>query len=527
MSKKELFFDLSDKGYSEIYGIKRRKSQKIVKSDIEKLDNDTQKGKTNFFSYSSKGRKSTVLPTKIKGPLDLKINDENPEIIIEKPEFKRFNKIELIPRGFSLEINEQTNFSDKSMLEKQYKVNDLSTYQKKYYDNNEPRNFDLSLIKPESKEKVSFIYIRNKKIKEKENNNDNTIKNKNEKINSRKSFINLVVDYSKIINSSKIKEEPKALDDFLKLKREKINNNNEVNKKNKNKNNEEELSLSLSSIKEIEASTNVSHALNHDKKTNKKHQRHKSQVCNYNDIISKITQLEKRNTLNQTLNKVVNVFQFLEGNKEKNNDKYFLIKKKNNKLSVEKKQKFKDNNIKKILYNSISDNIALDRLDKARIKLNQKNNNNLIKSQINEILKKLVSNNKNNNGKKLKEIKKINRANEILPQLLLIKQKINILLMNNENNEINQSFDNINENTIKKSVSSIYVLECLGIDPKFLFDINEKIENIEFINDIGENIELNESLNKFKYLKYYFQNIKKANMFLEILIDNINKHQLN
>jgi len=104
----------------------------------------------------------------------------------------------------------------------------------------------------------------------------------------------------------------------------------------------------LSSIKEIEASTNVSHALNQDKKTNKKHQRHKSQVCNYNDIISKITQLEKRNTLNQTLNKVVNVFQFLEGNKEKNNDKYFLIKKKNNKLSVEKKEKLKYNNIKKI-----------------------------------------------------------------------------------------------------------------------------------------------------------------------------------
>ena len=534
MSKKELFFDLSDKGYCEIYSIKRRKSQKIVKSDIEKLDNDTQKGKTNFFSYSSKGRKSTVLPSRVKGSLDLKINDENPETIVEKPEFKRFNKIELIPRGFSLEINEKTDFSDKNMLEKQYKINDLSTYQKKYYDNNEPRNFDLSLIKPECVEKIYFIYSENKKNKEKENkdnneknNKDNTIKSTNEKINSRKSFINLVVDYSKIINSSKIKEEPKVLDDFLKLKKEKINNYNEVNKKNKNKNNEEELSLSLSSIKEIEASTNVSHALNQDKKTNKKHQRHKSQVCNYSDIISKITQLEKRNTLNQTLNKVVNVFQFLEGNKEKNNDKYFLIKKKNNKLSVEKKQKFKDNNIKKILYNSISDNIALDRLDKARIKLNQKNNNNLIKSQINEILKKLVSNNKNNNGKKLKEIKKINRENEILPQLLLIKQKINILLMNNENNEINESLDNINENAIKKSVSSIYVLECLGIDPKFLFDNNEKVENIEFINDIGENIELNESLNKFKYLKYYFQNIKKANMFLEILIDNINKHQLN
>ena len=211
MSKKELFFDLSDKGYCEIYSIKRRKSQKIVKSDIEKLDNDTQKGKTNFFSYSSKGRKSTVLPTRIKGSLDLKINYENPETIIEKPEFKRFNKIELIPRGFSLEINEKTDFSDKNMLEKQYKINDLSTYQKKYYDNNEPRNFDLSLIKPECVEKIYFIYSENKKNKEKENKNNNEennkdkiIKSTNEKINSRKSFINLVVDYSKIINSSLI-----------------------------------------------------------------------------------------------------------------------------------------------------------------------------------------------------------------------------------------------------------------------------------------------------------------------------------
>ena len=554
MSKKELLFYNSEKRYSEIYSMRKRYSKMNGKNifvdnlediDIKKsnnLDNPQNfQRKNDIFSSYSKGRKSTALPTRIKVTFDFKISKKNSDIIMEKPEFKRFSKKELIPRGFAIQIKERIIFLEKRMLENLYTINDLTDYQKKYYDNNEPRNFDLSTIKPESIKKLSFNYIGKNQNKHKQNNKDNNnknnnkdnniLKNKSEKNNQKKSFKNLVVDYSKIINSSKIKEEPKELDDFLKLKkRKKINIDDKENNENTDKNDENkklELSLSLISLKDGEVSTNFSHALNQDKNTNKKHIRQKSEGCNYNDLLSKIAEFENGNNKNPSLNKVVNAFRLFETKKENNNDKYFLIKKKNNKLSVEKKNRYKKYNYKKVLYNSIPDNMALDRLDKAKIKLNQENNNNLIKNQINEILEKLVNEKSNNNKKikNLKEIKKIDKAVEIIPQLLLIKQKINILLMSNENFEINGSSDNMDENAIKKSVSTIYILECLGIDPKILFDDNE-IENIEFINDVSENIQLNGALNKFRYLKYYFQNIKKANIFLEILIDNINKLQL-
>ena len=98
--------------------------------------------------------------------------------------------------------------------------------------------------------------------------------------------------------------------------------------------------------------------------------------------------------------------------------------------------------------------------------------------------------------------------------------------MNNENLNDNDNI-NLDENIVKKSVSSIYFLESIGLDPKILFKDKEKIENIKFIIDVSENIQLNGVYNKKKYLKKYFQNINKANIFLEILIDNINKILLN
>jgi Dullard-like phosphatase family protein len=115
-------------------------------------------------------------------------------------------------------------------------------------------------------------------------------------------------------------------------------------------------------------------------------------------------------------------------------------------------------------------------------------------------------------------------------------EKLNFNINNNNNNFNNELVnykdyynDNINldENIVKKSVSSIYFLESIGLDPKILFKDKEKIENIKFIIDVSENIQLNGVYNKKKYLKKYFQNINKANIFLEILIDNINKILLN
>ena len=119
------------------------------------------------------------------------------------------------------------------MLKEQYQLNHLSDYQKKFYENNEPRTFDMSSFKPESIKAVSFNIIGSKN-----NNNKDKVSNKNNNVNNnkdliinkekeneqkkekenKKAFTNLVVDYSKIINSSKINKKPKELNDFLTLK---------------------------------------------------------------------------------------------------------------------------------------------------------------------------------------------------------------------------------------------------------------------------------------------------------------------
>ena len=56
-----------------------------------------------------------------------------------------------------------------------------------------------------------------------------------------------------------------------------------------------------------------------------------------------------------------------------------------------------------------------------------------------------------------------------------------------------------------------------------ILDCNNNLDE----NDINPNIQLKGIDDKKKYLKYYFENINKANLFLEILIDNINKQHSN
>ena len=60
--------------------------------------------------------------------------------------------------------------------------------------------------------------------------------------------------------------------------------------------------------------------------------------------------------------------------------------------------------------------------NKAKNKLNQNNNNKIIKNQIFEILDKIIiDNSKIEKKKHFGEMKKIKKAIEIMPQLLLIK----------------------------------------------------------------------------------------------------------
>ena len=221
-------------------------------------------------------------------------------------------------------------------------------------------------------------------------------------------------------------------------------------------------------------------------------------------------------------------------NKDKNN-KYILVKTNDNKISLEKQNKFKSG-IKKVLSENISDNMTLKKLDNAKYKLNQVNNNNKIKRQILDMLDNLVIDKNNNYNKNSKNDKinnlydrqKLIRAFEIMPQLSLIKQKINILQNNDYLSETNNKDSlNICEKDIKHYASSIYFLECIGLEPIILFKEKNKIENKKFINDIGEDIQLITVNNKKKYIKYYCQNLKKTNLLLEILINSISNIQDN
>lgn len=177
--------------------------------------------------------------------------------------------------------------------------------------------------------------------------------------------------------------------------------------------------------------------------------------------------------------------------------------------------------------------MTLKKLDNAKFRLNQANNNKIIKRQILDMLDKLIidrkiKNKTNLNSEKINNLydkQKLIRAFQIKPQLSLIHQKINILLQNSDNSSEISNKDHLNEKVIRQSVSSIYFLDCIGLEPIILFHKQNKIENKKLINDIEENIELSGKINKKKYIKYYFQNLNKANLFFEILINTINHLQ--
>ena len=534
------------------------------------LNNPSFKRKRDFFSFYSKYKGSTKSSS--GNPGHLKKKNLGTDVIIEKPEYKRFSAVEIIPRGFGItKVKERIQFFEKGMLEKQYKINDLSDYNKKYYDNNEPRGFDMSSIKVENIKSSSFNFVAIKekddnkdnnisKIKDNNvdnninnnlsNNKDNNISNninenkdngvddniinteKKRKNESRKSCKNFVVDYSKIINSSKINKTQKELDIFLNAKKKEKskcpkNNINTYKQDPKPKEKDkEELSKPLYSNKKNENSTNFSPTKISDKLNSKiKHNQQKKITRCYNDILSKIPDKDKINDKFPGSYKVIKVLSLEKKRKEVKNGKYILIKK-NNKINIEKKQKFKS--VKNILYdNNISDNMDLDRLDRAKFKLCHANNDKIIKNQIFEIIDKLVFD--SNNIKENNKNKKSDRTIEIMPQLLLIKQKLKLLLMNKQNGNILDCNNNLDENDIKIALSSKYFLKCIGLETNIFFDTNKKdqINNQKYINDINQNIQLKGIDDKKKYLKYYFENINKANLFLEILIDNINKQHSN
>ena len=485
------------------------------------------KRKRDFFSFYSKKRNSEIIPQKTAfNRIILRLGSQ---VIEQKPEFKRFSKFELKPRGFGVsKMKERIEFFEKKNLEEKYKTLNLTQYQKTYYDNNELRSFDKNLFKIEN---IQCISVSDNKVNHRKisyniseqhfsYDGDNKNKKDEKKQTDNKLNLNLIVDYSKILNSSKITKKEKELDLFM-LK-------DKDNEKKSNKNNEEnddsdDSSDSLSSSKG-EVSTNLSHGMGIEKPISK-HNRQKSEMCYYKDILDKISPLV--NNSNIVINKEdTNIYKSKGSSK---NNRYILVKKNDNTISLEKQSKFK-NGIKKVLAENISDNMTLNKLDNAKYRLNQANNNKNNKRQILEMLELLAfdKNNKSvNNQEKINNLydrKKLIRAFEILPQLSIINQKIKTYLQNINNcSDINRV--KFNEKEIKQSVSSIYLLECIGLEPIILFNGENKIGKKKFINDLGEDIQLAGINNKKRYIKNYFQNLYRAYFFLDILISNISKLQ--
>ena len=112
-----------------------------------------------------------------------------------------------------------------------------------------------------------------------------------------------------------------------------------------------------------------------------------------------------------------------------------------------------------------------------------------------------------------------------MPKLSLIKQKINTYIQNNGNLYETNDKNKFNEDQFKLLASTIYFLECLGLEHNIFFNENEVMKNKTFINDVNENIQLIGVNNKKKYIKNYAQNINELNFLLELLINNINRLQ--
>ena len=532
--------DNSDKENSKDSIDSKEYNEKLEDERLKFLNNPGSfKRKRDFFSFYSKHRQSAIIPKKTA--YTRRITRLKSQIIMEKPEVKMFSKFELRPRGFGVsKIKEKIEFFEKKILENKYKTINLTPHQKTYYDNNELKKFNSNLFKIES---LSNILIspngkifedkrgikKNYKILSEEHfsiGSDNKKQKNENKKTEQKLNLNLIVDYSKILNSSKITKKEKVLDLFM------TENKDETNESNKKKI-QDALNDSSDSSSSKEVSTNLSHGNGSDQTTSK-HNRQNSEICYYKDLLNKMSTPIKKSNL-QSLRIDTDSSQ-LKGTNKDNNNKYILVKTNDNKICLEKQSKFKSG-IKKVLSENISDSMTLKKLDNAKYKLNQVNNNKKIKRQILDMLDNLIIDKNNNNNKNstndkinnLYDRQKLIRAFEIVPQLSLIKQKINTLLQNNDYLSETNSKDSLNfcEKDIKKYASSIYFLECIGLEPIILFNEKNKIENKKFINDIGEDIQLITVNNKKKYIKYYCQNLKKTNLLLEILINYINNIQDN
>jgi len=525
--------------------------EKYIIEMMKNLENpQTFQKKKEFFAFYAKHRmrirQSVHIPQK-KSIYKRRHQRMNTQIIEERPEYKRYNQFELRPRGFGINVKEKIEFFEKKILENQYKPLSLTQYQRKYYDNDEPRQFDLgklkviNIAKENNNKEYQSKFIRNNFTCSVAQFSLETGANDHKK-KDNKLKLNLNMDYSKILNSAKVNKTEKGLDLFMTDNDIKDDfKNNKIMKKIKpiqkqnlklNHNSSDSDSDFLSSIKEASSTTTItnSNTRNNLDQALRKDNKAKTRLYNYDDLIHKISApITLKSSYISNFNDDLNLSQIKGSYKEKsnkNNNTYVLVKKNNKKMSLEKKSLAnKNTGVKKVIYQKVSDNLTLSRLDKAKHKLNIVNNNQKIKRQIIDMIEQLVVDKTNNkckdkiNNKYDKQ--KLNRAFEIVSKLNLIKDKFNSYLESSENLYSTNYKSSFDEKTIKQSVSTVFFMECIGLEPIILFNGNETIVNKQFINDVNGDFQLIGINNRKKFIKYYLQNMNKAYFLLELLINRI------
>ena len=184
------------------------------------------------------------------------------------------------------------------------------------------------------------------------------------------------------------------------------------------------------------------------------------------------------------------------------NNRYVIVNN-NNKISIEKVSK----NNKALLYNSISDSDTLNKLTMAKKNYLKQNQVVTYKKMIKDLLDELIKPPKQNSLNK-----KGTRIYDIMPTLLILKQKIEFLCSNDlKPNKI--------ENTKKnyKLKSYLFLVREFGLNAQTIFD--EKINENNFENDFDDDIII---VDKKKFIYKYFEDYPKSKTFLHFLVNRIN-----
>ena len=194
----------------------------------------------------------------------------------------------------------------------------------------------------------------------------------------------------------------------------------------------------------------------------------------------------------------------LSSQKSNSNEQYAIVKngKKGKKYSVEKIS-IKDTK-KKLIYNTISDSATIDQLNKAKTNFNRVHQITTYKKLIQNLLDQLM---KSPSAKK-----KGRREYEIMPSLLILKEKIDFL---SQDKPI--KYD---EDELQKTKMYLFIIDSFYLDPNLIYEENELNEK-DFVDDTDFVTKPTSLTEKKKIIYRFFENYSKAKIFLNQLCKRI------